>query len=115
MFEHHTAKLLPYDLWVRRLLRFTGLGAAIIVFGLGTGTLGYHYFAGFGWLDSALNASMILTGMGPVDHVDAAGGKVFAIIYSLFSGIVFLGTAAIVIAPWLHRFLHRLHADEGDD
>ena len=65
MFEHHTAKLLPYDLWVRRLVRFTGLGAAIIAFGLGSGTLGYHYFAGFGWLDAALNASMILTGMGP--------------------------------------------------
>ena len=114
MFEHRTAALLPYDLWIRRLLRFTGLGVAIIAFGLGSGTIGYHYFAGFGWLDSALNAAMILTGMGPVDRIESDGGKVFAIVYSLFSGIVFLGTAAIVIAPWLHRFLHRLHADEQD-
>jgi hypothetical protein len=114
MFEHRTAPLLPYHLWVRRLVRFAGLGVGIIIFGLGTGTLGYHYFARFGWLDSALNAAMILTGMGPVDHVDQTGGKIFAIVYSLFSGIVFLGTAAIVIAPWLHRLLHRLHADESD-
>jgi hypothetical protein len=49
-----------------------------------------------------------------VDHVDRTDGKIFAIVYSLFSGIVFLGTAAIVIAPWLHRLLHRLHADEQD-
>jgi hypothetical protein len=114
MFERRTAPLLPHDLWIRRLLRFTGMGVAIIVVGLGSGTLGYHIFAGFGWLDSALNASMILTGMGPVDHVDQTGGKIFAIVYSLFSGIVFLGTAAIVIAPWLHRLLHGLHADESD-
>lgn len=114
MFEHRSAPLLPYHLWVRRLVRFAGLGVSIIIFGLGSGTLGYHYFAGLGWLDSALNAAMILTGMGPVDRIDSAGGKIFAIIYSLFSGIVFLGTAAIVIAPWLHRLLHRLHADEAD-
>jgi hypothetical protein len=114
MFEHRSAPLLPYDLWIRRLLRFAALGAGIIAFGLGSGTLGYHYFAGFGWLDAALNAAMILTGMGPVDHVDQTGGKIFAIVYSLFSGIVFLGAAAIVMAPWLHRLLHRLHADEQD-
>src|SRR5262245_32524961 len=114
MFEHRSAPLLPYDLWVRRLLRFASLGAAIIAFGLGSGTLGYHYFADFGWLVSALNAAMILTGMGPVDHVEQTGGKIFAIVYALFSGIVFLGAAAIVMAPWLHRLLHRLHADEAD-
>ena len=114
MFEHRSAPLLPYRLWLRRLMRFTGLGLGIIVVGLGSGTVGYHYFAGFGWLDSALNAAMILTGMGPVDHVEQTGGKIFAIVYSLFSGIVFLGTAAIVVAPWLHRLLHRLHADEAD-
>jgi hypothetical protein len=114
MFEHRSAPLLPYHLWIRRLLRFAALGAAIIFVGLGSGTLGYHYFADLGWLDAALNAAMILTGMGPVDRIVSEGGKVFAIVYALFSGIVFLGTAAIVIAPWLHRLLHRLHADEAD-
>jgi hypothetical protein len=58
-----------------------------------------------------VNAAMILTGMGPVDQITTTGGKLFAIAYALFSGIVFLGTAAILVAPWLHRLLHRLHAD----
>jgi hypothetical protein len=115
MFEKRSEKLLPYDLWIQRLLRFAALGAAIIFIGLGSGTVGYHYFAGLGWLDAALNAAMILTGMGPVNRIDSPEGKVFAIVYALFSGIVFLGAAAIVVAPWLHRLLHRLHADEGDD
>jgi hypothetical protein len=114
MFEKRTQKLLPYDLWIQRLLRFAALGAAIIAIGLGSGTLGYHVFAGFGWLDAALNAAMILTGMGPVDRIATDGGKIFAIVYALFSGILFLGAAAIVVAPWLHRLLHRLHADEED-
>jgi hypothetical protein len=115
MFEHRSAPLLPYDLWIRRLLRFGALGAAIIAIGLGSGTLGYHFFAGLEWLDSVLNAAMILTGMGPVDRIDSAGGKIFAIVYALFSGIVFLGAAAIVMAPWLHRLLHKLHADDVDE
>lgn len=115
MFEHRSAPLLPYEFWIRRLLRFGALGAAIIAIGLGSGTLGYHYFARFGWLDAALNAAMILTGMGPVDRIDSAGGKFFAIVYALFSGIVFLGAAAIVVAPWLHRLLHQLHADGADE
>jgi len=115
MFEHRSAPLLPYDLWIRRLLRFGALGAVIIAIGLGSGTLGYHYFAGFDWLDAALNAAMILTSMGPVDRIVTDGAKVFAIVYALFSSIVFLGATAIVVAPWLHRLLHRLHADEGDD
>jgi len=115
MFEHRSAPLLPYDLWIRRLLRFGALGAAIIAIGLGSGTLGYHFFAGLEWLDSVLNAAMILTGMGPVDRIDSAAGKIFAIVYALFSGIVFLGAAAIVMAPWLHRLLHKLHADDVDE
>jgi len=115
MFEHRSAPLLPYDLWIRRLLRFGALGAAIIAIGLGSGTLGYHFFAGLEWLDSVLNAAMILTGMGPVDRIDSVAGKIFAIVYALFSGIVFLGAAAIVMAPWLHRLLHKLHADDVDE
>jgi hypothetical protein len=114
MFEHRSAPLLPYELWIQRLLRFVALGAAIIVIGLGSGTLGYHFFAGLDWLDAALNAAMILTGMGPVDRIDTAGDKIFAIFFELFSGIVFLGAAAVIVAPLLHRLLHQLHADDSD-
>jgi len=79
------------------------------------GIAGYHFTEGLPWLDSFLNASMILGGMGPVNELHTNGGKIFASFYSLFSGIVFLLIAGILIAPFAHRFLHRLHLEAPDD
>ena len=90
------------------------LGTVTILFSLWVGILGYHYFEGIGWIDSLLNASMILGGMGPVNELHTDSGKIFASMYALFSGIIFLVTVAIIIAPAVHRFLHRLHIDEKD-
>ncbi len=87
--------------------------------GLAIGILGYHFLERLSWLDSLLNASMILGGMGPVAELQTRAGKVFASLYAIFSGIFFLVVAGIVIAPIFHRILHRLHLDEdideGDD
>jgi hypothetical protein len=81
--------------------------------------LGYHWLGQLGWLDSLVNASMILGGMGPVDPILTRGGKLFESFYALFSGIIFIGTFGVLIAPWAHRMLHRFHAvdeqDEEDD
>jgi len=81
----------------------------VIVFALGIGVVGYHLIAGLPWIDSLLNASMILGGMGPVDplHTDAA--KLFASFYALFSGLMFIGIASVLVAPFVHRLLHRIH------
>ncbi len=81
----------------------------MIVFALGIGVVGYHLIAGLPWIDSLLNASMILGGMGPVDplHTDAA--KLFASFYALFSGLMFIGIASVLVAPFVHRLLHRIH------
>jgi hypothetical protein len=78
------------------------------------GILGYHLTENLGWLDSLLNASMILGGMGPVDTLKTSGGKLFASFYALFSGVVFLITMSVVLAPILHRFLHKFHLDENE-
>ncbi len=87
--------------------------SACLVFGsLAISVVGYHSFEQLPWIDSLLNASMILGGMGPVTELHTAGGKLFASFYALFSGIVFLVTAGIVIAPIAHRLLHRLHLEE---
>jgi hypothetical protein len=75
------------------------------------GATGYHVFAELNWLDATLNATMILTGIGPVDRVSAPGGKVFAIGYALFSGVFFLTMFAVLLAPALQHFLHRFHLD----
>jgi len=113
-FEHKNEPLLPGGLFVKRMLKHLLLGMLTILFSLIIGILGYHYLEGIGWIDSLLNASMILGGMGPVNELHTDSGKIFASMYALFSGIIFLVTVGIIIAPVVHRFLHRLHIDEKD-
>lgn len=111
MYEHRSQPLLPKHLFIRRVARH-GLAALAVISGsLFIGIAGYHITEGLPWLDSLLNASMILGGMGPVNELHTNGGKLFASFYALFSGIVFLVTAAVLIAPVAHRFLHRLHLE----
>jgi hypothetical protein len=76
------------------------------------GTFGYHILGKLPWVDAFLNASMILGGMGPVDRLDTMGAKIFASLYALFSGLFFIVLAGIVLAPWAHRILHKIHLDE---
>ena len=83
-----------------------------MVFGLIVGVFGYHWIAGLNWLDSLLNASMILGGMGPVDVLHTSAAKLFASFYALFSGLVFISMSGILLAPFAHRLLHLLHGDE---
>lgn len=113
-FEHKNEPLLPRDLFVKRMVKHLLLGAITIFFSLMIGIIGYHYFGGLSWIDSLLNASMILGGMGPVNELYTDIGKIFSSMYALFSGIIFLVTVGIIIAPAVHRFLHRLHFDEKD-
>jgi hypothetical protein len=113
MFEHRSQPLLSHRRYLVRLVRHLGFACAIIGGSLGIGVLGYRGFEGFSWLDSLLNASMILGGMGPVNELRSTGGKLFASFYSLFAGVIFLVAAAVLIAPAVHRFLHRLHLEEG--
>ena len=76
------------------------------------GMLGYHGFEGLAWIDAFLNASMILSGMGPVNPVVTVGGKIFAGCYALFAGLVFIVTAALLFTPLLHRLMHHFHWSE---
>jgi len=78
------------------------------------GVIGYMGLAGLGPVDAFLNAAMILGGMGPVDPLPTAGAKIFAGLYALFAGVFYLIVAGVILAPFLHRVLHRLHLAEGD-
>ncbi len=115
MYEHHRAPLLPKTRFLRRLARSAALAAAIVFGALGLGVLGYHSLGGLSWIDSLVNASMILTGMGPVDPIRSIAGKLFAAGYALFSGVAFLTMVAVLFAPVAHRFLHRFHLELADD
>ena len=100
----------------RHLSRNSAVGLGLIVVSLAIGCVGYRVFAGLPWVDSLLNASMILTGMGPVDPMPSTGAKLFASFYAIFSGVAFLTIMGVVLAPMAHRFLHRFHLelDEND-
>jgi TM2 domain-containing membrane protein YozV len=83
--------------------------ALLILSWLGLGVLGYHHFLRLRWVDALVNASMIMSGMGPVDPMQTDSAKVFASIYAVLSGVVFLSTFAIVATPLAHRILHVFH------
>jgi hypothetical protein len=89
------------------MLAFLILGVSLLI-----GVIGYHLTAESSWLDSLHNASMILSGMGPVIEIKTVSGKLFSSFYALFSGIVFISNIGIILAPALHRMYHRLHMEE---
>ena len=98
-----------------RLARNAGLVGSLVLAALTLGATGYHLLAGLPWLDAALNAAMILTGMGPVNPVSTPAAKLFAIAYALFSGVFFLTMVAVLLAPALQHFLHRFHLELSDE
>jgi hypothetical protein len=114
MFEKKHEKLAPLSIFVRRMALSVVMAGILITFALIIGILGYHRIAGFDWVDSLLEASMILGGMGPINPLHSTGAKVFASGYALFSGLVFIAVMGIILAPVTHRMLHKFHIDEED-
>ena len=113
--ERRHQPLLPVHRFVVRMIRYCLLGGGLIFGSLFLGILGYHWIVGLGWVDSILNASMILTGMGPVDKMETNGAKFFASAYALFSGVVFISAVGVLLTPAYHRLMHHFHLemDEG--
>jgi hypothetical protein len=114
MYEHRKQKLAPLPVFYGRVFRHITIALLVMAFCLSIGILGYHYTANIPWLDALHNASMILSGMGPVVEIKSIGGKWFSSFYALFSGIVFITNIGIILAPALHRIFHRLHLDDND-
>ena len=111
--ERRTEGLLPGRLFVARQLRYSVTAAGIVAVSLSIGILGYHGIGGLDWIDALLNASFILTGMGPVDPMKTVAGKLFASAYAIFSGVAFLSTIGVLMTPLAHRFLHQFHVEDG--
>ena len=114
MFERRREKLATLPVFLRRMLASLGLAGLLVAAALFLGISGYHWIAGFSWVDSLLEASMILGGMGPVNPLPSDAAKVFASCYALFSGLMFIAVMGIVLGPLVHRFLHKFHVDERD-
>jgi hypothetical protein len=112
MYEHRTHPILSRVDFAKRVFRHMLLAFIVLALALGVGVVGYHTLGELEWLDALLNASMILGGMGPVDPLKKPVAKLFASGYALFSGLVFISVASLLIAPFAHRLLHRFHLDE---
>ena len=117
MYENKKQQLAPKHVYYQRLKKNILFAAVILAASLLIGIFGYKLTVPeFDWYDSLLNASMILSGMGPVidaNIVLSKPAKVFASVYAIFSGVSFLSVFSIVIAPVLHRFFHKFHLDDS--
>ncbi len=114
MYERRKQPLLSRSKFLKRVGRHGLVALGVLLFGLGIGVLGYHWLAHLSWVDSLLNASMIIGGMGQVDPLPTNAAKIFASCYALFSGLAFVGIVSVLLAPFVHRMLHRFHAEERE-
>jgi hypothetical protein len=109
MYEHRRMRPLPPRLFARRLAAHFAVAVAIVGVSLLVGMWGYMHFEALAWRDAFENAAMLLGGMGPVNAPQTDAGKVFAGCYALYAGLVFLVVAGLLLAPLIHRLMHRLH------
>jgi hypothetical protein len=109
MYESRAETVLPRARFIARFARHAAFAAAVVTVSLVLGMSGYHYFEELPWLDAFVDASMLLGGMGPIHAPQTAGGKLFAGLYALYCGLVFIVTVGVLLAPVLHRALHRFH------
>ena len=111
MYEHRKQPIAPIGTFYQRVLKNILIALLIMMICLAIGILGYHYTGNIPWLDSLHNASMILSGMGPVVDIKTVSGKWFSSAYALFSGVVFITNVGVILAPAMHRLFHRLNLE----
>lgn len=112
LLETKRQPLLSHRAFAGRMARSFGVSSALIGVSLLVGMAGYHWLEGMSWIDAYANASMILSGMGPLDPPKTVAGKLFAGTYALYSGLAVLIAAAVLLAPVFHRLVHEFHLEE---
>ena len=112
MYEHRHEPIAPKATFYQRILKNIFIALGVMMVCLAIGVAGYHFTANIPWIDAFHNASMILSGMGPVVEITTNGGKIFSSIYALFSGVVFLSIVGFILAPAIHRIFHRLNHEK---
>jgi hypothetical protein len=113
-YEHRSQPVLPLRLFYRRMVRSGSIALVLIAMSLAIGMTGYHVLEHLGWLDAFLNAAMLLGGMGPVNTPASWGGKLFAGLYALYCGLVVIAVAGLLLAPALHRLMHKFHLEKRE-
>lgn len=113
-YEKHNQHLLSQRGFFVRLLQHLAVALGLVVLSIALGAAGYHFLEGLNWIDAIYNATMILTGMGPVSPLQRDVSKIFASCYAVFGGIVILAITGIILAPLAHRLLHLFHLKENE-
>src|SRR4029078_13550174 len=114
LYEHRSKRPISIAAFGRRMLRHGALALAVTLASIALCMAGYMYYENLPWRDAFLNTAMLMGGMGPVDPPKTDGGKMFAGLYALYAGLVFLLVAGVVVAPVLHRILHHFHWAEKE-
>lgn len=115
MYEPRHAPLAPPAVFRRRVVQHFGIAMMLIGGSLAIGMIGYRATEGMPWIDAYLNAAMLLGGMGPVGpDLQTDAGKLFAGVYAMYSGLLVIAAASIILAPMFHRFVHRFHLEEEE-
>ena len=112
MYENKDQPLAPPQIFYKRMAYSLLVATGLLTVCLAIGVFGYHYLANIAWIDALHNASMILSGMGPVVEIKTVEGKLFSSFYALFSGVAFITNIGIILAPAAHRLFHRLHLED---
>ncbi|HWY97874.1 MAG TPA: hypothetical protein VNY36_02205 [Bacteroidia bacterium] len=115
MFENKYQPLAKKEVFYSRLMKMALIATVAVIVCLLIGIAGYHYIAHLIWIDALHNASMILSGMGPVANIDNVAGKLFSSFYALFSGVAFITNIGIFLSPVIHRFLHKIHINTKEN
>ena len=113
MYEKRQDALAPPPVFARRVVRHAATATTLVALSLGIGMAGYHGFEGLPWIDAFLNSAMLIGGMGTVDRLQTGAGKLFAGGYALYCGLVVIVAAGLLLAPFVHRLLHRFHLGSG--
>lgn len=114
MYEHRNQNVISSYHFYYRMFLHVLMAVGMIAISLLFGMVGYSYFENFGLVDSFLNASMILSGMGPASPLNTDGGKIFAGFYAIYSGLLFISIIAIIMIPIFHRILHKFHVESSN-
>jgi hypothetical protein len=112
--ESKNQPLLGRRAFARRVAKSFGAASGLIAFSLFAGMIGYHFLEGMTWIDAFANASMILSGMGPLEPLKSSEGKLFAGFYALYSGLALILAAGILFTPVVHRLLHEFHLEDDE-
>jgi hypothetical protein len=112
MFEHRSEPVIPTAAFRRRVARHVSYALVLLAGSLALGIAGFRAFCDQSWMDALLNASMLLSGMGPVGRFDTDAAKLFASAYALYAGVVFVAFSAVLVAPFVHRLLHKVHVEQ---